>query len=65
MCILILISKAFTYLYIRKAQMMEGCEPALFEIFYVLVLDCKSALVSREMNKDSRKQKKLYVKVEL
>lgn len=37
--------------------MMEGCEPALFERLYVLVLDCKSALVSREMNKDSRKPK--------
>ena len=36
---------------------MEGCELALFERVHVLVPDCKSTLVSREINKDSRKQK--------
>lgn len=39
--------------------MMEGCEPALFERLYGLMLDSKSTLVSREMHKDSRKPKKL------
>lgn len=42
---------------------MEGCEPGLFERLYVLVLDCKFALVSREINKASRKKKELDVQV--
>lgn len=37
--------------------MMANCEPALLERMYVLMLGSKSPLVSREINKDSRKQK--------
>lgn len=36
---------------------MEGCDPALCERSYILVLDSESTFESGEMNKDSRKQK--------